>query len=114
MLNYNKNTKQDSQNWFDNNPFFHSKEDYDAFVEAMIAAAAEENLPIALQHDEPETITTDDIRTLSHRFKQDTGLYIEFKLLTCNHCDKLHCLIIVDENPEEMEGDLDEWNEVPF
>ena len=99
----NTNTIKNRLNWFDNNPFFNNKEGYDGFIEAMITAAEEGNLPLSLQHTEPENVTMYDIKQFSQRFKQDTGLYIEFKLVTCNHCDKLHCCMVIDEFPDGEE-----------
>ena len=84
----------------DDNPFFTSKFGYDEFVETMMMAADNDDLPISFQVKQPETLTMDDFRSFSQRFKQDTGLNIEFNLSTCDHCDSLHCIVIVDELPE--------------
>ncbi len=95
-------TKQNTtkRNWDTDNPFFSCKEAYDEFVETMILAADYESLPMSYQVEQPETLTMNDIRQFSKRFKQDTGLNIEFNFSTCDHCDKLHCIMIVDELPE--------------
>ncbi len=98
-------TNKTKQNWFDHNPFFTNKDGYENFVSAMMEAAEEGNLPIALQHQEPEILTLEDIKLFTQRFKRDTGLEIEFKLFTCNHCESLHCLMIVDELSEDMEDE---------
>ena len=99
-----KKTNSTRTNWFNKNPFFNCKEAYDNFVDAMMTAADEEHLPICLQHEEPETLTMSDMKQFSQRFKQDTGLYMEFKFVTCNHCDRLHCCMVVDKYPEGTEG----------
>ncbi len=83
--------------WFDNNPFFFNKEGYDAFVDAMITAAREKQLPICLKHDDPEVLTIGDIKQFSQVFMKDTGLNIECQLFTCKDCGKLHCALIVSE-----------------
>lgn len=99
-----KNSKTRT-NWFNKNPFFTGKEAYDNFVDAMMTADEEGHLPIYLQHEEPENLTLYDIQQFSQQFKQDTGLYLEFKFVTCNHCDKLHCCMVVDQYPEGTEGE---------
>lgn len=83
-----------------NNQFFESELGYEEFVEAMMAAADAGELPKVLEHKEPEALTIDGIKQFSRKFKQDSGLDIEFKFTTCNHCDRLHCLMIVDGFPE--------------
>ena len=88
------------KNWYDNNPFFENQLGYDEFVEAMMMAADSGDLPKVFEHKEPEALTIDGIKRFSLKFKRDTGLNIEFKLETCNHCDRLHCLMIVDEFPD--------------
>ena len=99
-------TKIQEKEWFTNNPFFGSKEAYDIFAEMMLESADAGELPKLLEHGEPESLTIQDIKILSQTFQQDTGLSIEFRMTTCNHCDRLHCLIIVDESEEnEMESD---------
>lgn len=87
-------------NWYNTNPFFDTKAAYDSFVAAMKAAA---EYPIALEYEQPDTLTANDIKLFSQRFMRDTGLSIEFRLYTCRHCDRLHCLMIVDEAPEESD-----------
>ncbi len=104
-------TKKTTSNWRNHNSFFGSKDDYDRFVKAMRIAAEEGNLSVCLEHEKPESLTTNDIKQFSRQFKHDTGLSIEFRLMTCNRCDRLHCLIIVDETEEnEMESDKNDWN----
>ena len=102
-----KNNKSDRcKNWYANNPFFENKLGYDGFTEAMMMVADNGDFPITLEVKEPESLSAKDIQLFSQHFKQDTGLNIEFHLLTCNHCDKLHCIMIVDELPEwKMESE---------
>ena len=93
------------------NPFFETKDAYDNFAEAMLYAADDGELPMCLEHNNLENLTMQDIKQFSNQFKQDTGLSIEFRLMTCDHCDRLHCLIIVDEATEnEEESDKYAWN----
>ena len=98
-------------NWFKRNPFFKNRSEFDKFAEAMVIAADEGNLPIAFQHPEPEEVTLYDVKEFSKRFSAVTGLHIEFSFTTCNHCNKLHCCVIVDEIPEEKESDNNDRNE---
>ena len=94
------------KNWRNNNQFFESRLGYDEFVEAMMMAADADNLPMTFQVERPEAFTLNDIKLFSQMFKDDTGLNIEFHLSTCDHCDRLHCIMIVDELPEwKMESD---------
>lgn len=96
-----RKTNTTRKNWFTNNPFFENKDAYDRFIAAMLTAAEEEELPKCYEHENPEKLAAQDIKRFSQKFKQDTGLSIEFRMMTCNHCDRLHCLIIVDEPAEE-------------
>ena len=98
------------RNWFTDNPFFVNKDAYDGFVEAMLDAADEGELPKCFEHGEPENLTAQDFKWFSQKFKHDTGLSIEFRLMTCDHCDRLHCLMIVDEAEEETGSDEYAWN----
>ena len=67
----------------------------------MTNAAKDGQLPICLECRDPDDITLSDIKELSIRFKKDTGLYIDFRFLTCNTCERLHMMIYVDEDLEE-------------
>ncbi len=102
-----KKNNMTRQNWFTDNPFFVDKNAYDMFAEYMLSAADEGELPKCFDHQRPGKLTMQDIKRFSQKFKQDTGLSIEFRLMTCDNCDRLHCLIIVDE-PEENEREDDE------
>ena len=50
-----KNYKR--KNWIDNNQFFENELGYDEFVEAMMMAADEGDLPKVLEHKQPEILT---------------------------------------------------------
>ena len=97
--------KRNVLDYYSNNPFFVNKEGYDNFIACMIKAAEENNLPIVLEQQYPERVTMYDIKEFSKRFKKDTGLYIDFRLTTCNNCDKLHINMVVDEYSEETNGE---------
>lgn len=89
------------KDWYTDNPFFTGKDSYDQFAMEMLAAADKGDLPNCFEYQEPENLTAQDFRLFSQRFHQDTGLSVEFRFITCSHCDRLHCLIIVDENEKE-------------
>ena len=95
--NYQYSTPKSELKWLDNNPFFSIKDEYDEFINAMITAAREKQLPICLEHDDPEGLTFEDIKQFFQMFLQDTGLNIECQLFTCKDCGKLHCALIVSE-----------------
>ena len=102
----NKGTKSTKKNRYGYNQFFESRLGYDEFVEAVMMATDADDLPMTFEIEQPEMFTLNDIKSLSKQFKQDTGLNIEFHMSTCNHCDRLHCIMIVDELPEwKMECD---------
>ena len=101
-----KTKNHNRKNRHDDNQFFENQLGYDEFVETMMMTADEGDLPKVFEHKEPEQLTMNGIKHFSQKFKRDTGLDIEFKLVTCDHCDRLHCLMIVDELPEwKMESD---------
>ena len=89
------------KDWYSDNPFFIDKDAYDRFAKEMLASADDGDLPNCFEHQEPENLTVQDFMLFAQRFQQDTGLSVEFRLITCSHCDRLHCLIIVDENERE-------------
>ena len=101
-----KKSKMKKMNWLDTNPFFGCKEGYEIFVESMMTEADAGNLPLTIECHDPESLTMQDIQELSQRFKEDAGLDIQFQLFTCDQCDKLHCIVTVDEFSEEVECDL--------
>ena len=89
-----------NENWYDNNPFFHGKDAYDSFVEAMLMFAEKDELPKAYDPFDPEALTGNDIKQLAQRFMQDTGLDVEFTFAACPDCGRLHCIMTVDKFPE--------------
>lgn len=94
------------QDWFKSNPFFDNKDGYDMFIKTMMEAAKDGNLPIMLEHQQPEPMNSTDIKLLAQRVQHDTGLSVEFRFSICNRCDRLHCFLIIDASPkEEMEND---------
>ena len=97
------------KNWLDTNPFFGCKEGYEIFVESMMTEADAGNLPLTIECRDPESLTMQDIQEFSQRFKEDAGLDMQFQLFTCDQCNKLHCIVTVDEISEEMESDTCEW-----
>ena len=92
-----QNEKTKRRNWLDTNPFFGCKEGYEIFVESMMTEADAGNLPLTLECRDPEILTMQDIQELSLRFKEDAGLDIQFQLFTCDQCEKLHCILTVDD-----------------
>ena len=75
--------------------------DYDYFVDSMIDAAEEDNLPVGLQLDDIKDFTLKDIQELFYEFKRDTSLDITGHLFTCNECGRLHLLLEVNFPDEE-------------
>lgn len=92
-----KETNQKRRNWLDTNPFFGCKEGYEIFVEFMMTAADDGDLPLTIECIEPESLTMHDFQEFSQRFKEDAGLDIQFQLFTCDQCNKLHCIVTVDD-----------------
>ena len=77
--------------------------DYKDFTEAMIEAAEDDELPVALQLDKLDNITLKDIQDMFYDFTKDTSLNITGALFMCEDCGKLHLLVEVtppkiDEN----------------
>ena len=75
--------------------------DYDKFIGAMIEAADEEELPLALQLNDIGDFTLKDFQDLFYEFHQDTSLDLHGTLFMCNDCGKLHLLLEVDYPEEE-------------
>ena len=96
-----KMNNKTNKNWYDNNPFFHGKDAYDRFVEAMQMFAEEGELPKAYDLFKSESLTADDIKQFSQRFMRDTGLDVEFCFAICPDCGRLHCLMTVNDLPED-------------
>ena len=79
--------------------------DYKKFTQAMISAAEDDELPVALQLDDVKDYTLKDIQEMFYEFHRDTSLDIEGRLFLCDDCGKLHLLIEVDY-PEESKENL--------
>ncbi len=101
-MNKNNNTSFTNKGY---SSFFDIQEEYESFIAAMRDAAANYNLPLALEYNSPADVTTADIRAFSLMFKKDTGLDIEFRFFTCNNCDRLHLVLVVGDR--ELD---DEWD----
>ncbi len=79
--------------------------DYEKFKETMIAAAEEEELPIALQLNDTSKFTLKDFEDAFTEFERDTGLQITGSFFTCPDCGRLHVMVEVDY-PEFEENTL--------
>ena len=77
--------------------------DYKDFVESMVEAADEEELPVMLQLDDLKDYTLKDIQDMFFEFNRDTALEITGHLFLCDDCGKLHLLIKVDYPGEDGE-----------
>ncbi len=82
---------------FDFFPFFINKAKYDRFVETIKNKAQNGNLPIWVEHLCPDTISPDDIKLYLRRFRQDTGLNVEFHFSLREDNDGLECWMCFDE-----------------
>jgi len=74
-----------------------SKKEYNRMVSMLKQA----ELPVGLQHKDPMEagITLEDLREFAIQFKKDSGINIEYRLGTCDHCERLHLMMIVGEEP---------------
>lgn len=70
--------------------------DYLKFKEAMIEAAEDDSLPIALQLNDIQKFTLKDFEDAFTEFRLDTGLDISGNFFLCPTCDHLHVMIEVD------------------
>ena len=77
--------------------------DYQDFKEAMIEAAEEGALPVALQMDDIKDFTLKDVQEMFYEFEQDTSLEITGSLFLCEDCGRLHFLIEVNYPDEDEE-----------
>ena len=77
--------------------------DYKAFTEAMVEAANDDDLPVALQLDDLKDYTLKDIQDMFYEFHRDTSLEITGNLFLCKDCGKLHLLVEVNYPDEEEE-----------
>ena len=75
--------------------------DYKDFVDAMIEAAEEDELPIMLELKDPERFTWKDFKDMMYEFKRDTSLDITCNFFLCNDCGQMHLFVEVDFPDEE-------------
>ena len=76
-------------------------DEYPDFVETMINAAEDDELPIALHINESVDITTNDLYDLMYEFHRDTGLDMVTTLFICNDCGRLHAVVEVNYSDDE-------------
>ena len=95
----NKYFKEDKKvySWFDNNSMFSCIDEYNEFIEGIKYAAENNILPLTIQHKKPFSINTMDIIEFCERVKISSGLNTEFIFTTCDCCNELQCLIIIDK-----------------
>lgn len=92
----NNNTKKNVMSWYDNNSIFHSIDDYNEFMEGLKYT----ELPVVIQHLNPTKLNTYDITEFSNRVRNNTGYDTEFRFYTCDCCNELQCVIVIDK-PED-------------
>ena len=79
--------------------------EYENFKEAMLTAAEEDELPVALQLDEIKNFTLQDFQEAFYEFHVDTGLDITGTMFICPDCGRLHVLVEVNY-PDEDENSI--------
>ena len=92
----NNNTKKNVMSWYDNNSIFHSIDEYNKFMEGL----KNTELPIVIQHLNPTKLNTYDIAEFSNRVRAYTGYDTEFRFYTCDCCNELQCVIVIDNQDE--------------
>ena len=75
--------------------------DFEKFKEAMIEAAEDDSLPVALQLNEIKDFTLKDFEEAFSEFRLETGLDITGSFFCCPDCGRLHVVIEVDYPEEE-------------
>ena len=75
--------------------------DYERFKEAVITAANDNSLPVALQLDEIRDYTLKDIQDTFSDFSLETGLEMNGSLFFCHNCGKLHLVLEVSRDRTE-------------
>ncbi len=83
--------------WYDNNSIFHSIDEYNAFMEGLKYT----ELPVVIQHLKPAKVNTNDILEFCNRVRAYTGYDTEFRFYTCDCCNELQCVIVIDKPEEE-------------
>ena len=103
-----KNAEKIEWNWLYTNPFFYGTEEYESFKESLLKSEEENGLPIKLEYEPAEDLNMNDIKMFSQWVGQDTNLFVEFNLLTCDRCGRLHCYITLDAAPITVLDDCDD------
>ena len=75
--------------------------DYDRFKEAMISAANDNSLPVALQLDDIRDYTLKDLQDAFSDFNMDTGLEMNGSVFFCHDCGKLHLMLEISRDRTE-------------
>ena len=75
--------------------------DYQKFKDAMIEAAEEDELPVALSLENVRDFTLKDLQDLFYEFHLDTSLDLTGQLYICKDCGKLHLVLEVNYPEEE-------------
>ena len=70
--------------------------DYKKFKEAMLEAANDASLPVALQLNDIKKFTLKDFQDAFTEFRKDTGLDITGSFFLCPTCENLHVMIEID------------------
>jgi len=71
-------------------------DDYNNFIRSVSIAAEMDNLPVAVQLDDVDKITINDIREFIYEFHRDTGFSMTATFFMCNECGCLHMIFEVD------------------
>lgn len=73
--------------------------DYQKLKDAMIEAAEEGELPVALQLNDANGYTLKDFEDVFSEFNNDTGLDMNGEMFLCPECKRVHVMIEVDYPP---------------
>lgn len=71
-------------------------EDYKMFLEAMLQADEDNELPVCLGFKQEENASLKDFKELATWMKEDADLQLELQSGLCPHCNRLHTVLIVD------------------
>ena len=100
----NENTTNINEiNWFDDNPFFCHKEEYEDFLNRVLTATVEGDLPILLECEQPEKYTVKDLTQFSMKFWEDTHLSIRYEINICEQCNRPHCFMVIEELSDDSD-----------
>lgn len=81
-------------------------EDYDSFV--AFCKKAERPVAFNYQSENPTKFDLEALRQFAIKFRKDSELEMNYILYVCNHCDKLHVILEVNDPKqgyEEFEED---------